>query len=321
MSGVGIGAVACEWPANVCTVEQLEAAGLLQTPAAQLRDSGFAQCRVSDLPACTLARRAVQRLLDESGTPAKDVRLLVTATALPPNALVPRSCATTALDQPPAGLDLTRYTGTRLQHELQLSSARTIGVTELGCVSLLGAVWMAHRLMDQEGWDAAICVNADVMPQSLGREVLYSVMSDVACAVLLTRGAGGHRLLHHAQMTKGFYWDAQACSGEVLAAYYPTAKRLIANTLAQAGLTLDDIACVLPNNVSRRSWEAMCDVLRLPIERVYTDNIARHGHAMASDQFINLHDAVRAGRVRRGDRVLLFGFGLGAHWACSVVEI
>jgi len=318
---VCVSAVACEWPANLCSVEQLETAGLLQSPAAQLRDSGFNQCRISDLPASTLARRAVERLLANSGMPAKQVRLLVTASSLPPNALVPRGCATTVLDRPYAGLDLTRFTGTRLQYELQLSGARTIGVTELGCVSLLNAVWMAHRLMDQEGWDAAICVNADVMPQALGREVLYSVMSDVACAVLLTRGSDGHRLLHHGQMTKGFYWDAQACPGELLAAYYPTGKRLIANTLAQAGLTLDDIACVLPNNASRRSWEAMCEVLRLPIERVYTDNIARHGHAMASDQFINLHDAVRAGRVSRGDRALLFGFGLGAHWACSVVQI
>jgi 3-oxoacyl-[acyl-carrier-protein] synthase III len=273
------------------------------------------------VPASTLAQRAVQRLLDETGTPADAVHLLVTASAMPPSTLVPQRDALSVLDGQAAGLDLTRYGGTRLQHELRLVNARTLGVTELGCVSLLGAVWLAHRMMDAEGWDHAICVNADVMPAGFSREVLHSVMSDAACAVLLTRGAGGHRLVHHAQMSKGFYWDAEERGNELLAAYYPTARRLISNTLAQCGLAMDDIACILPNNVSRRSWEAMCQVLKLPIERVYTDNIARHGHAMASDQFINLHDAVRDGRVRRGEHALLFGFGLGAHWACSVVEI
>jgi len=318
---VCIAGVAREEPAVVLDLDELQARGELQTPAAQLRDSGFARCRVADVPPCTLARRAVQRLLEQTGTPADSVQLLVTASAMPTSTMVPPGQARSLFEHAAAGLDLTRYTGTRVQHELRLTGARTFGMTELGCVSLLGAVWLAHRLMDEEGWDTAVCVNADVMPHGFSREVLYSVMSDAGCAVLLTRDPRGHRLVHHAQMTKGFYWDAHACANELLAAYYPTGKRLIANTLAQCGLTLDDIACVLPNNVSRRSWEAMCQVLRLPMERVYTDNIARHGHAMASDQFINLDDAVRAGRVKRGDRVLMFGFGLGAHWACSVVEI
>jgi len=320
-SAVVIGAIAVEHPALVREVEELESLHLLDSPAAQLRDSGFAQCRIAEVPASTLAHRAVQRLLADGRIAAESVQLLVTASAMPTSSVVPRDGALSIMEHPPSGLDLTCYGSTRVQHELGLVNARTLGITELGCVALLEAVWLAHRLMDQEGWDTAVCVSADVMPPGLKREVLHSLMSDAGCAVLLTRGPGGHRLLHHAQMTKGFYWDAQACRNELLAAYYPTARRLIANALAHCGLTLDDIACVLPNNVSRRSWEALCAVLRLPIERVYTDNIARHGHAMGADQFINLQDAVRAGRVRRGDRALLFGFGLGAHWACSVVEV
>lgn len=318
---VHIGAVAYLPPAIECDVFELEARGLLQTPAQQLLESGFKYCRISPVPPCTLARKVVQRLLDETNTAPGAVQLFVTASTMPTSSMVPPGDARTLFERRARGLDLTRYTSTRVQHELKLVNARTLGVTELSCVALLEAVWLAHRLMDEEGWDTAICVNADLMPEGFSRETLYSVISDSACAVLLSRDPRGHRIVTHSQMTKGFYWDAQATPAELLASYYPTGKRLIANTLAKCGLTWDDIACVLPNNVSRRSWEAMCDVLRLPMDRVYTDNIARHGHAMAADQFINLHDAVRAGRVKRGDRVLLYGFGLGAHWACSVVEI
>jgi 3-oxoacyl-[acyl-carrier-protein] synthase-3 len=318
---VRIAGVAVEEPALVRDVEWLQAQGLLKTPAAQLRESGFGTCRISHVSASELALRALRRLLEDTCTPPERVQLLVTASALPPSAIVPRADTLSMCEQPVSGLDLTRYTAARVQHEAGLEGARVLGVTELGCVALLNAVWLAHRLMDQEGWDTAVCVNADVMPRQLGREVLYSLMSDAGCAVLLRRGDVGHRMLHHAQMSKGFYWDAERCHNELLASYYPTGKRLIANALQRCGMTLDDIACVLPNNVSRRSWEVMCQVLRLPMDKVYSGNIARHGHAMASDNFINLRDALREGRVKPGDRVLLFGFGLGAHWACSVVEI
>jgi 3-oxoacyl-[acyl-carrier-protein] synthase-3 len=318
---VCVAGVAYELPAQEVDLETLASRGLLQSTAAQLRESGFERCRVADVPASTLAQRAVARLLEETGTAPESVGLLVNGCVMPPSALVPDGGARSVLGHGLGTTHLTRYAGTRIQHELGLVQVRTVGVSEVGCVALLEAVWLAHRLMDQEGCDTAICVSADVMPEGFLREVHYSLMSDAACAVLLRRDPAGHRILQHGQMTKGFYWDAQATLRELLAAYYVTGKRLIAGTLARCGLTLDDIACVLPNNASAVSWRVMCEVLGLPIDRVYIDNIARHGHAMASDQFINLHDARRAGRVRRGDRVLLFGFGLGAHWACSVLEI
>jgi 3-oxoacyl-[acyl-carrier-protein] synthase III len=35
---------------------------------------------------------------------------------------------------------------------------------------------------------------------------------------------------------------------------------------------------------------------------------------------MNLADAVRLGRVRTGDYVMLFTFGFGAHWACVILQ-
>jgi 3-oxoacyl-[acyl-carrier-protein] synthase-3 len=315
MSDVRLAAVACELPARTLTLDELQAQGLLQAAAATLRETGFECCHVSDEPAHLLAQRALARLLQSSGTPPEDVQLLVTAHVMPGSAIVPTGHAPARME------DCTRFAGPWLQDALGLVNACTLGITEMGCASLLGAVAMAHAWMDATGADTAVCVNADVMPAGHPREVLHSIDSDAACAVLLARAPRGHALLAHGHMTKGYYWDAEARRDELLASYYMTGKRLIANTLARHGLRLDNIACILPNNVSRRSWEVMAEVLRLPLERVWTANIARHGHCMASDPYINLHDAVQAGRLRRGDLALLFGFGLGAHWACSIVEI
>jgi 3-oxoacyl-[acyl-carrier-protein] synthase-3 len=316
-ASVRIAGIAWELPALTLEVEALQAQGLLDSTAAELRRAGFGWCHVADAPAADMALHAVERLLEDTGTAPSSVQLLLSANVMPVNAVVPRT------DQPsPVRLeDCTRFASTRIQAELGLVQARTLGVGELGCASLMGAVSLAHAWMDSSGWDTAICVNADVMPAGSPREVLCCVNSDVACAVLLKRGHEGHILRGHGHMTKGHYWDHLQRRDELLAAYYPTARRVINNTLARHGLTLDDIACVMPNNVSRSSWEALCDVLRLPTSRVWLDNIPRRGHCMGADPFMNLHDAVQAGRVKTGDLALLFGFGLGAHWACSVVEI
>jgi 3-oxoacyl-[acyl-carrier-protein] synthase-3 len=72
--------------------------------------------------------------------------------------------------------------------------------------------------------------------------------------------------------------------------------------------------------VSARSWEILLGLLRLPNARLWTRNIARDGHTLAGDNFINLADAIDAGDVRPGDRVVLFSFGYGAHWSCITVE-
>ncbi|HYO45867.1 MAG TPA: 3-oxoacyl-[acyl-carrier-protein] synthase III C-terminal domain-containing protein, partial [Gemmatimonadota bacterium] len=61
-------------------------------------------------------------------------------------------------------------------------------------------------------------------------------------------------------------------------------------------------------------------LLGLPREKLFSDNIARVGHTIASDNLLNLRDLLDSGRVRNGDRLLLFTFGFGLHWSCMVVE-
>jgi 3-hydroxy-3-methylglutaryl CoA synthase len=48
--------------------------------------------------------------------------------------------------------------------------------------------------------------------------------------------------------------------------------------------------------------------------------VARIGHTLAGDNFINLRDAIDDRSVRPGDRVLLFSYGYGAHWTALALE-
>jgi 3-oxoacyl-[acyl-carrier-protein] synthase-3 len=159
-----------------------------------------------------------------------------------------------------------------------------------------------------------------VLPDGAPREILYSVISDGGCAVLVERGARRNRIVASRHLTKGYYFDPVGRRAEIIAAYFPTARAIVCETLAAAGLSAGDVDWIIPQNVSLRSWEILRDLLALPRARLFDANIAVTGHVIAADNLINLHAAGAAGCVRAGDRLLLFNFGFGANWSCFVLE-
>jgi 3-oxoacyl-[acyl-carrier-protein] synthase-3 len=213
------------------------------------------------------------------------------------------------------------YPAARLQYEFGLANARVVGVSQAGCLGLMTAVSLARAtLLADAGVTRALCVSVDVLPAGSNREILYNLISDGACALIVERGDGPNRLIAERQITKGYYWNCDARANEIVAAYFPTARTIIRETLDAAGLSTDDVAGIVPHNVSLRSWEILLQLTGLPLARLYAENIADKAHVIGGDNFINLKDAGDGGRVRNGDRLLLFNFGFGASWACLLVE-
>ena len=89
--------------------------------------------------------------------------------------------------------------------------------------------------------------------------------------------------------------------------------------LEQAGLTIDDIACVIPQQANVRIIEAIADRLKIPIEKFFV-NLDRYGNTSAAAVAIALDEANRTGRIKPGDYVLLVVFGGGLTWASTVIE-
>ena len=89
--------------------------------------------------------------------------------------------------------------------------------------------------------------------------------------------------------------------------------------LEQAGLTIDDIACVIPHQANRRIIEAIADRLKIPIEKFYV-NLDRYGNTSAAAVAIALDEANRSGRIKTGDYVLMVVFGGGLTWASTIIE-
>jgi 3-oxoacyl-[acyl-carrier-protein] synthase III len=89
--------------------------------------------------------------------------------------------------------------------------------------------------------------------------------------------------------------------------------------LQKAGLSIEDIACVIPHQANLRIIEGIADRLKIPIERFYV-NLDRYGNTSAAAVAIALDEANRTGRIKAGDFVLMVVFGGGLTWASTVIE-
>jgi 3-oxoacyl-[acyl-carrier-protein] synthase III len=324
-SNVGIEYVATYLPAESASLEELKERGLINGSVATLRSFGFDRVHLAgDESNVEMAICAARKVLDETDTDPDAIGLILYATALSSSATVWNG-ATKAGASPVLQLDdvsdLFKYPASVLQTELDLPGASVMGVNQVGCASIFAALRMARAMIGSESeLDSVLCVSADKFPIGQPRDLVYNVVSDGASAALVRRDASRNRIVECAQVTTGALWDGGSLENEIVAAYFPTAKSLIERTLAKAGLTIDDIALVIPHNVSARSWEILGKLIGCPRDRIYMDNIRCAGHTIASDNLLNLQRATDEGRIEKGDKLLLFTFGYGLNWACMILE-
>ena len=323
MTRVGIDAVTYYLPASAPTLAELEQRGALRGPAATLAGFGFERARVAESEShVDMAMEAVRALLEETRTSPDEIDLVLYAGAL-------TSSSTMECTAPPPGavlqmrdlMDFFKYPVSRLQSELDFTNASVAGIDQQGCAAIFSGIRLARAtLLAEPDVRTVLCVSADRLPHGASREVVYNLVSDGACAMLVRRDAERNHILATHQVTKGAFWDSGSLENEIIAAYFPTARTVIEDTLKKAGVTLDDIRWVIPHNVSLRSWEILLGLIGCPREKLFSANIGRVGHTIAADNFINLRDATDAGLLQKGDLLLLFTFGYGLNWSCMVLE-
>jgi 3-oxoacyl-[acyl-carrier-protein] synthase III len=86
----------------------------------------------------------------------------------------------------------------------------------------------------------------------------------------------------------------------------------------RSGLALEDVAFVCPLHTKRSMFVALLEMLGMREDQaVYLDDT---GHMSGVDPLLGLDRAVRDGRVRDGDAVLLLSAGTGYTWAATVVR-
>ena len=89
--------------------------------------------------------------------------------------------------------------------------------------------------------------------------------------------------------------------------------------LARHGVTAKDIDLFIPHQANLRIIEAAAKRVGLPMEKVFV-NVDRYGNTGAASVYVALEEAVAAGRVKRGDLLLIAAFGGGFAWGAALMR-
>jgi len=95
--------------------------------------------------------------------------------------------------------------------------------------------------------------------------------------------------------------------------------QIMSETAEDAGVSLADVALVIPHQSNLRIIESACEKAHVPLERVLI-NIDRYGNTSSASVGIGLDEARRTGRVRPGDLVMLVAFGAGLTWGSVLLR-
>jgi 3-oxoacyl-[acyl-carrier-protein] synthase III len=212
-----------------------------------------------------------------------------------------------------------------LQQALGLKRACGFSVGGQHCASSLAALRTAQNMIAAGSAENVVLVGIDSFLGSLNREIPGTTLQgEGASAALVQAGCNRNRILSIATHVDGsFYKGITATEREwekFNLTYYIAGTRLIRQALKKLSLSLDDVALIIPHNTNLSSCEKIRSILSFSPEKVFTDNIRQCGHICSSDLVINLTDAVRAGKLQKGNFYLMFTVGLGAAWSCAILQ-
>lgn len=104
---------------------------------------------------------------------------------------------------------------------------------------------------------------------------------------------------------------------------YKFAIKAMANSAQKAaekiGFDLQQLDKIVPHQANIRIIETAMKSLKMPMEKVVV-NIDQHGNTSSASIPIALDEAVRSGKIQRGDKICLVGFGAGLTTAAIITE-
>lgn len=311
-------------PANILTNSQLEK--MVETDDEWIvQRTGIKERRIADMQTATsdLATEAAKAALADAGIAAEDLDLIIVGTVTPDNAFPSTACLVqrnigavkaAAFDIEAActgflyGLSIAdQYIKTGAFRNVLVIGAETLSkitdYTDRNTCILFG-----------DGAGAAV-VQAGDEPGLLAMEI----GADGRGADLLMQPAGGSRLPTSPETLAASQHFIQMEGREVFKFAVKIIGESSMRVLEKAGLESEDIALLIPHQANLRIIDSACKRLSVPREKVFV-NLDRYGNMSAASVPVALSEAVANGDIKRGDHVLLVGFGGGLTWGAAIIK-
>jgi len=271
-----------------------------------------------------LGVEAARRALDAAGLKPEDITLIITATITPDHFFPSTSCL------------IQKKLGAPNTGGFDLSAA---------CAGFVYATIMGARLIEADPRQTVLVVGAETLTRitDFTDRTSCILFGDGAGAAVLRASDAGNGILASEYGVDGAGSDFMRvpAGGSALPASEDTVRKrlhymqingretfrfavvkmadLVEAALRDSGLTMNDVALIVPHQVNSRILQAAAERLNIGMEKLYC-NIDRFGNTSAASVPIALDEAVRAGRIKRGDAVVLVAFGGGLSWSSAVIR-
>ncbi len=318
----GIGSYA---PERVLTNQELEKM-VDTTDEWIMTRSGIRERRIAAEGQSTsdLGAEAARAALADAGLGPGDVDLIIVATASPDMLFPSTAC--------------------QLQHKL---GARKVAAFDISaaCSGFIYALEVGRQFVASGAHDTVLVVGADklssitdwtdratcvlfgdaagavVLRHEPGRRGILSTLlgADGSQKEILNVPAGGSAMPATEQTVRDRMHCIRMSGREVFKLAVNAMLGAAREALAKSGLSLDEISCVIPHQANMRIIEAISDRLGIGMER-FQVNLQQYGNTSAASIPVALDEAVKRGRIKRGDNVLLVAFGGGLTWGSAVLQ-
>ena len=270
------------------------------------------------------ATRAAEEALKSAGLKGADLDIIICATVTPDMPLPATACF--------------------VQENLGARRAAAFDMSA-GCSGFIYGLAVAGGMLATSGRQNVLLIGAELLSKYVDWQDRSTcvLFGDGAGAVILSAGEGSHGVLSVAMHSDGRMTDFIYIPGG--ATREPTSERTVAErrhyirmrgnetfkmavrsieetsreVLRDAGLAASDVDLFIPHQANRRIIDAVGSRLGFREDQVYL-NIERVGNTSAASIPIALDEAVRAGRVKKGDILLFAAFGAGLTWGAAVCK-
>ncbi len=269
---------------------------------------------------CDLAERAARRALESADKRPQDIDLIIVGTTTPDKIYPATAC--------------------RLQSRLGISECAAFDVQAV-CTGFIYALGIAEKFIKTETAKTALVIGADTHSRLLdwSDRTTCVLFGDGAGAVVLEAsdqpGIFSSHLHADGRYEPLLYVDGGVPKGkgviaegnaytkmrgnEVFKMAVRTLGRIVDEVLEANQMDKADLDWLIPHQANIRIIEATARKLAMPMDRVVV-TIEDQGNTSAASVPLALDVAVRDGRIKRGDKLLLEAFGGGFTWGAALVR-
>ncbi|AFK86756.1 MULTISPECIES: beta-ketoacyl-ACP synthase III [Thermoanaerobacterium] len=271
-----------------------------------------------------MATEAAKKAIEDAGIEASEIDLIIVATVVPDMNFPSTACL--------------------VQANIKATKAAAFDI-EVGCSGFIYGLSIAKQFVESGTYKTVLVIAADVLSKitnwedrntcvlfgdGAGAAIVgpvkegYGILDNVIGAdgnggMHLYMPAGGSRMPASEDTVKNKLHTIHMNGQEVFKFAVNVMNTATVEVLNRCGLKPEDVDLFIPHQANIRIIDAAMKKLKLSREKVFI-NLDKYGNMSAASVIVALDEALKAGKIKDGDIILMVAFGAGLTWGSTVIK-